>query len=130
MKDQLYFHERRDDDQNILDHTYCVEFKEEQLYVGYSITHPSDTFCKKTGRENAMKKLLALKNIPHSAFNSIDALGDINVIDGVPHSVSCTLFDMIGRTKEILKLNTIIEVKMFTFQGKRKVPSTITIDVL
>ena len=125
MKDQLYFHERKDDDNCILDHTYCVEFKDEVLYVGYSITHPSDTFCKKTGRENAKKKLLALEGIPLSAYTNTELEDDIGMF--LPHSIDCTLFDTIERAKELLKLQNVVDVKLFTFQGKRKVPTTVLV---
>ena len=117
MREQLFFHERANEELNILDHSYCIEFKDETLYVGYAITHKEDMFCKKIGRESAQRKTTALKTIAHEDFISI---ADIDF--GLPMSISMTILDVVECALGILKLPEGIEIKTFANNGKQKVP--------
>lgn len=59
MKTPLYFHLR---DENAPDHTYCIDQKEGQLFVGYSVVHENDHFNRKRGRDIASGRMNMVMN--------------------------------------------------------------------
>ena len=61
MRDKLFFHMRKAKesrklvkspihDEYVREHTYCVKLHDCTLYIGYSIVHEKDMYCKKSGR--------------------------------------------------------------------------------
>ena len=127
MRDKLFFHVRNSKENvcgtPVRDHTYCVKYTGDALYVGYAITSDEDTFCKKIGRELAEKKATILESIPKEVFKSNYA----NLNAYLPTTIAASLYSIIDRSKEILHIGGAIDVRLFANDYRSKIPTQMVV---
>ena len=118
MKEALFFHIRTggNDQDGLRPHTYCVKRKDNDLYVGYSIVHENDQFCRKTGRELAQKIAAAAATIPDDCY-------DVNSNPEYPQSIQKSINDIVQKAGEILGLSGKIYVKSIVRGKSKKIPT-------
>ena len=121
MKDQIFFHIRGY--KHTLPHTYCVKRKDNDLYVGYSIVHENDQFCRKIGRQLAEKKVQIAFGIKDEHYQAAPALE-------YPDSISETLPAIVQRAGEIMGLQgKAVYVKTLVNTRTRKIPYAKIFDI-
>ena len=117
MKEELYFHIRQggNDQDGLLPHTYCVKYKDNDLYLGYSIVNKNDQFCRRTGRELA-------KKIASAATTISDEHYILQSGPAYPQSIQRSIEDVVQKSGEILGFSGKVYVKSIIRCNNRKVP--------
>jgi hypothetical protein len=121
MRDQLFFHVRKEDPSPFLPHTYCVKKKNDSLVVGYSIVHEKDTFCRKVGRQLAENKANILSQIDDRYFKNFKKLEKEEEVS-LPESISFSIYNIVQKSGEIMGL--VGRTKVLTFISSNKRPRT------
>jgi hypothetical protein len=128
VRNKVFFHIR---EANMPTHTYCIKKgKDNDLYVGYSIVHEPDNFCRKTGCRQAEKKAdiaMRIKNDNFTTSNIVTLLDNTGKKEQVfildyPNSIKETLPPVIAKTAKILKMSGDIYVKTIVSPLKRRIP--------
>jgi hypothetical protein len=136
MKDTVFFHVRNSIS---LPHTYCIKKGPQgDLYVGYSIVHEKDQFCRKVGCQLAEKKANIAMGIKDDNFTIskvvtlMDTTGkkEQTFTISYPPSIENTLPVVIQRAGEIMKLSGKVYVKTIVSPNKRRIPFAKIFDIL
>jgi len=83
-------------------HTYSITNKDNTFYVGYSVVHKKDQFCREFGRRVATARMT-------DAINRVSAT-DIQDGDKIHDDIKLTLDSVIKRSAEIRKISGPVDV--------------------